>query len=214
MQIDRLVLGSYENNSYIVRKNKETADCIIIDTGLSIEPLIDFLKGEKLAPQALILTHGHADHIAGVPLLRKNFDKIKVCIHKADSNMLGDAVSNLSSLAGVKITTASADVLFDGEEQIKFANIAFQLIHTPGHTPGGICLYNKDEKILFSGDTLFAGSIGRTDFAGYDTQKLLKQLVDNIKSKLLILPEDTIVLPGHGEKTTIGQEKLYNPFLH
>lgn len=213
MQIDRLVLGAYENNSYIVRLDEKTTDCIIIDTGLSVEPLMDFLKRKNLKPEALILTHGHIDHITGATVLRKNFNKIKVCIHKADSDMLGNATRNLSSSAGVKITTAPADVIFDKEEHIKFANLTFQFIHTPGHTPGGICLHNRDEKILFSGDTLFAGSIGRTDFAGYDTQKCLRQLVDNIRKKLLILPDDTIVLPGHGEATTIGREKLYNPYL-
>jgi glyoxylase-like metal-dependent hydrolase (beta-lactamase superfamily II) len=210
MQIDKLVLGSYENNSYIVRRDEEATDCIIIDTGLTAKALIDFLKKKKLNPHTLILTHGHADHIAGVNLLRKNFDKIKVCIHKADLHMLSDAVSNLSVSAYVKITTAPADILFDKEEQIKFGNLAFQLIHTPGHTAGGICLYNKDEKILFSGDTLFAGAIGRTDFSGYDAQKSFMQLVDNIRKKLLVLPDDTTVLPGHGEETTIEQEKLHN----
>ncbi len=214
MQIDKLVLGAYENNSYIVRRDEKTTDCIIIDTGLNAEPLIDFLKKKNLNPQALILTHGHIDHIAGVSLLRKNFGKIKVCIHKADSYMLGDAVSNLSSSAGAKITTAPADILFDKEEQIEFGNLRFQLIHTPGHTPGGVCLYNKDEKILFSGDTLFAGSIGRTDFSGYEAQKSFEQLVDNIRKKLLVLPDDTTVLPGHGEETTIRREKLYNSHLH
>jgi glyoxylase-like metal-dependent hydrolase (beta-lactamase superfamily II) len=214
MEIDKLVLGLYENNSYVVRRDNKTSNCIIIDTGLSIEPLEDFLKEKNLNPLALILTHGHADHIAGVPLLRKTFNNIKVCIHKADSNMLGNAVSNLSSLAGAKITTFPADVLFDKEEEIEYAGVRFRLIHTPGHTPGGICLYNRDDKILFSGDTLFAGSTGRTDFPGYDSQKCFEQLVDNIKSKLLVLPDDTIVLPGHGESTAIGQEKLRNPYLH
>lgn len=213
MQIDRLVLGAYENNCYIVHSSEKTTNCIIIDTGLSAEPLIDFLKRKNLNPQALILTHGHADHLAGVGPLRKNFDKIKVCIHKADSNMLGDAVSNLSCFAGAKITNKPADVVFDKEGQIEFANLKFQLIHTPGHTPGGICLYNRDEKILFSGDALFAGSIGRTDFSGYNMQKCFEQLVDNIRKKLLILPDDTTVLPGHGETTTIKQEKLYNSCL-
>ena len=214
MQIDRLVLGDYENNSYIIRKDEKTIDCIIVDTGLNAEPLIDFLKRKNLNPQVLILTHGHADHIAGIALLRKNFSKIKVCIHKADSHMLGDAVSNFSYFAGVKIVNTPADIIFDKEEQIEYAGLKFQLIHTPGHTPGGICLYNRNEKILFSGDTLFAGSIGRTDFSGYDVQKCFEQLVDNIRKKLLVLPDDTTVLPGHGEETTIKQEKLYNSCLH
>ena len=213
MQIDRLVLGAYENNSYIVRTDERTTDCIIIDTGLNAEPLIDFLKRKNLNPQAIILTHGHGDHIAGIALLWKNFSKIKVCIHKADAHMLGDSVSNFSSSFGRKIESSPADVIFNKEEQIEYAGLKFQLIHTPGHTPGGICLYNRDEKILFSGDTLFAGSIGRTDFSGYDIQKCFEQLVDNIRNKLLVLPDDTTILPGHGEATTIKQEKLYNPCL-
>jgi hydroxyacylglutathione hydrolase len=204
MRIDRLVLGDYENNCYIVRKDEKTRSCIIIDTGLSAEPLIDFLKGKDLDPETLILTHGHGDHIAGVAPLRKNFGKIKVCIHKADSHMLTDSISNFSSFLGKKIETSPADIIFENEGPIESAGLKFTIIHTPGHTPGGICLYNSDEKILFSGDTLFAGSVGRTDFSGYDVQKSLKQLV---------LPDDTKVLPGHGPDTTIGQEKSYNPYL-
>lgn len=213
MQIDKLVLGSYENNCYIIRKDKTETDCLIIDTGLDSEPLIDFLKKEKLNPLFLILTHGHADHIAGAEELRRNFKNIKVCIHKSDVNMLGDAADNFSRFAGAEITAEPADIIFDKEGTVEFANLKFELIHTPGHTPGGICLYNKDDKVLFSGDTLFAGSIGRTDFPGFDVQKCFQRLVDNIKTKLLILPDETTVLPGHGEKTTINREKLTNPFL-
>jgi glyoxylase-like metal-dependent hydrolase (beta-lactamase superfamily II) len=213
MYIDRLVLGAYENNCYIVRKDEKTTNCVIIDTGLSAEPLIDFLKGKSLNPQALILTHGHGDHIAGVGLLRKNFSKIKVCIHKADSHMLTDSVSNFSSFLGAKIESSPADIIFENEGLIEFVDVKFSILHTPGHTPGGICLYNSDEKTLFSGDTLFAGSVGRTDFSGYDVQKSLKQLIAGIKNKLLVLPEETKVLPGHGQATTIKQEKLHNPYL-
>jgi hydroxyacylglutathione hydrolase len=213
MQIDRLILGAYGTNSYVIRVNESTTDCIIIDTGLSTEPLIDFLKKNNLNPQILILTHGHADHIAGAASLRKNFGKIRVCIHKADSYMLNDAAGNLSYLAGMKITTAPADIIFDREDQVEYVGLKFRLIHTPGHSPGGICLYGKDEKVLFSGDTLFAGSVGRTDFSGYDMQRCFEQLISGIKNKLLVLPDDTTVLPGHGEATTIRQEKLYNSYL-
>ncbi|MDD5134851.1 MAG: MBL fold metallo-hydrolase [Phycisphaerae bacterium] len=213
MQIDKLVLGAYENNCYIIREDKNTADCTIIDTGLDSEPLIDFLNKEKLNPLFLILTHGHADHIAGAEQLRRNFKNIKVCIHKDDANMLGDAASNFSRFAGVDITTAPADIIFDKEKTVEFANLKFELIHTPGHTLGGICLYNKENEVLFSGDTLFAGSIGRTDFAGFDAEECFRQLVKNIKTRLLILPDDTTVLPGHGNRTSIGREKRANPFL-
>ncbi len=213
MQIDRLVLGAYENNCYVVRKDEKATNCIIIDTALSVEALMNFLKERNLDPEALILTHGHGDHIAGVGPLRKNFEKIKVCIHKADAEMLTDSARNFSSFLGKKVEALPADIIFEDERAIEFAGLKFTIIHTPGHTPGGICLYNSDEKILFSGDTLFAGSVGRTDFSGYDERKSMKQLIEGIKNKLLILPDDTKVLPGHGPTSTIGQEKLNNPYL-
>jgi hydroxyacylglutathione hydrolase len=213
MQIDRIVLGEYENNSYIVRKDKKTTDCIVIDTGLIVEPLIDFLKQKNLNPLALILTHGHADHIAGAALLLKNFSNIKICIHKDDLFMLTDSVGNFSKYIGRKIDSFTADVIFENEGQIEFAGLQFTILHTPGHTPGGICLYSSEGKALFTGDTLFAQSIGRTDFPGYDERKQFMRLINNIKTKLLVLPDDTAVLPGHGPVSTIGQEKLQNPYL-
>ncbi|MHB0945764.1 MAG: MBL fold metallo-hydrolase [Sedimentisphaerales bacterium] len=213
MQIDKLVLGSYENNCYVIRSGKNTGDCLIIDTGLDSKPLIAFLKKENLNPVFLVLTHGHADHIAGAAELRRIFKNIKVCIHKDDSKMLGDAGSNFSRFAGVEIITAPADIIFDKETEFEFDGMKFQIIHTPGHTLGGICLYNKENNVLFSGDSLFAGSIGRTDFSGYDAEKSMEQLIEGIKTKLLILPEETTVLPGHGGRTSIGREKRSNPYL-
>jgi glyoxylase-like metal-dependent hydrolase (beta-lactamase superfamily II) len=127
--------------------------------------------------------------------------------------MLGDAGSNFSRFAGVEITTAPADIIFNKQTEFDFDGMKFQIIHTPGHTPGGICLYNKENNVLFSGDSLFAGSIGRTDVPDCDTQKRQKQLIENIKTKLLILPEETIVAPGHGGRTSIGREKRSNPYL-
>jgi glyoxylase-like metal-dependent hydrolase (beta-lactamase superfamily II) len=174
---------------------------------------MDFLKERNLEPEALILTHGHGDHIAGVEPLRENFEKIKVCIHKDDAEMLIDSSRNFSSFLGKKIEASPADIILEDEGKIEFAGLKFTIIHTPGHTPGGICLYNSDEKILFSGDTLFAGSVGRTDFSGYDERQSMKQLIEGIKNKLLVLPDDTKVLPGHGPASTIGQEKLNNPYL-
>lgn len=213
MQIDKLVLGAYENNCYVIRSSKNAVDCLIIDTGLDTEPLIAFLKKENLNPLFLILTHGHADHIAGAADLRRIYKNIKVCIHKDDSKMLGDAGSNFSRFAGMEITTSPADIIFDKETEFDFDGMKFQIIHTPGHTPGGICLYNKENNVLFCGDSLFAGSIGRTDFPDYDAQKRQEQLVENIKTKLLILPEETIAAPGHGGRTSIGREKRSNPYL-
>lgn len=212
MQISKLVLGDYENNSYIVRK-ENTSNCLIIDTGLDSIPLIEFLKEKKLNPVALVLTHGHVDHIAGVESLRKNFDSMKVYIHKSDAAMLGEPAKNFSTILGMKIQTSPADVLLANEGATDFEGFTFDVIHTPGHTPGGICLYSKEDKVLFTGDTLFANSVGRTDFPGYDMHKCMQQLIENIKTKLLVLPENTIVYPGHGPESTINREKMYNPHL-
>jgi hydroxyacylglutathione hydrolase len=209
VKIDRLILGDYETNCYVLRNSGRDADCLIIDTGLDAEPLLDFLEQNKLTPAVLILTHGHADHIAGVEPLRKKFPAIAVYIHKLDAEMLTNAAGNLSVLAGISLTAKKADHFVEEGDIIDKIQIKLRVIHTPGHTPGGICLYCEKDGIIFVGDTLFAGSIGRTDFPNGD----MHQLVSGIKKKLFALPEDTIVYPGHGPETSIGQEKADNPFL-
>jgi hydroxyacylglutathione hydrolase len=209
MKIDRLVLGEFETNCFVARSSATAADCLIIDTGLDAQPLLKFLEHSKLTPVAIILTHGHIDHIAGIEALRKKFPAITVYIHKLDAQMLGDAEANLSILTGASFTAGKADHLIDQGDTIDKAGIQLRVIHTPGHTPGGISLYCEKDNIIFVGDTLFAGSVGRTDFPNGNT----KQLIEGIKNKLLTLPEETIVYPGHGPETTIGQEKADNPFL-
>jgi hydroxyacylglutathione hydrolase len=209
VKIDRLVLGEFENNCFVIRSSGTASSCLIIDTGLNVVPLLDFLERTKLTPEAIILTHGHIDHIAGVEILRKQFPSIVVYIHKLDADMLGDANVNLSILAGVPLTAGKADHVIEEGDTIDKAGIHLQVIHTPGHTPGGICLYCEKEGVIFVGDTLFAGSIGRTDFPNGN----MRQLIKGIRQKLFALPDETIVYPGHGPETTIGREKAENPFL-
>lgn len=209
MKVNRLVLGEYENNCYIVRNSDEAGDCLIIDTGLDVLPLLKFLERGKLTPAAVILTHGHIDHIAGVEMLRKKYPSILIYIHKLDAEMLTDAAANLSIMTGSSLTAGKADYLIDEGDTIDKAGIRLRVIHTPGHTPGGICLYSEKDGIIFVGDTLFAGSVGRADFPNGNMQQLIK----GIKLKLFTLPEDTIAYPGHGPETTIGREKADNPFL-
>jgi hydroxyacylglutathione hydrolase len=210
MKIDRLVLGEFETNCYIVRRDEKAADCLIIDTGLDAGPLLSFLDKQKMTPKALIITHGHIDHIAGVEILRTKFPSLPVYIHKLDAELLTDSVGNLSFMAGVSFDAGQADHTVDEPDVIDQAGIKLRVIHTPGHTAGGICLYSQPDGVVFVGDTLFADSVGRTDFPGGN----MRQLIECIKEKLLTLPDDTVVYPGHGSRTTIGREKTHNPFLH
>lgn len=208
MKIYPLVLGAFETNCYIVQDENRT-DCVIIDTGLQSEPLIDFLSEKDLRPTAVILTHGHADHIEGVGLLRENWPDIKVYIHKKDSEMLTKPASNLSMLTGNTFKTEPADQIVSDSDIIEEAGIKLQVLHTPGHTPGGISLWNEQQKIVFTGDSLFADSVGRTDFPGGD----MNQLIKAIKGKLMTLDDETVCLPGHGPQTMIKKEKLHNQYL-
>lgn len=209
MIIDTLILGDFETNCYCIRASEDSHDCIIIDTGLDETELLDFLEARLLNPVALILTHGHIDHISGINALRGKFPDIKVYIHKLDAELLTDPMSNLSLMTGRKFITEPADYKVEEPDLIEEAGIRLQVLHTPGHTPGGISLYSKEDSVVFSGDALFADSVGRTDFPGGS----MAQLTRGIKEKLLILPEETKVLPGHGPSTTIAREKNYNQYL-
>jgi len=213
MQIKRLILGLYETNCYILHSGGGGSGCAVLDPGAEASRLIDYLSKKDLTPGDVVLTHGHADHIVGVGLLRKHFPQVKVYIHKLDGSMLTGEQNNLSEITGRAFKTRPADVLLAEGDIITIKSgledIKLEVIHTPGHTPGGICLYAKDQNVLFSGDTLFAGSIGRTDFPGGN----ITELISNITIKLLTLPDETKVYPGHGPATTIGSEKTGNPFV-
>jgi len=209
MLVDTLVLGQFETNCYILRSGSDSADCVIIDAGLDEAALLSFLSDHRLNPSSLLLTHGHIDHIAAVEAVRSRYAGIKVCIHRLDAALLSDVDGNLSLMTGRGFTARPAEVSLEDGDIIDEAGIELKVLHTPGHTPGGICLYAKDDGIVFVGDTLFADSVGRTDFASGN----FPQLVKSIAEKLLVLPDETVVYPGHGPRTTIGREKKYNPFL-
>jgi len=209
LKIDRLILGAFETNCYVVRADESATQCLVVDTGLDGRDLVAFLEEHQLTPAAVVLTHGHADHIVGLAALRRQYPQIKVLIHRLDAPLLTDSEANLSPLAGMDFTTDAADVLLEEGDTVNEAGIRLKVLHTPGHTQGGICLYAEAEDLVFAGDTLFADSVGRADFPGGD----MEQLIESIRKKLFTLPDRTAVYPGHGMRTTIGREKRANPFV-
>ena len=209
MKIDSLILGAYETNSYVLRQSETATDCVVIDTGLDIGGLIGFLEEQQLNPVAIVLTHGHADHIGGLAALRSRFADMKVYIHELDAEMLTEPLASLSAMTGAPFTTEPQDFSLQDQSVVELAGMELLVLHTPGHTPGGICLYSKQDSVAFVGDTLFAESVGRTDFPGGS----MSQLTSSIREKLFSLPDETKVYPGHGPATSIGHEKTHNPFL-
>ncbi len=210
MIIDTIVLGDFQTNSYCVRADEAQTDCLIIDPGLNPEPLIRLLQNSEWRPVAIVLTHGHVDHIGGVETIRQYWPEVEVSISEKDAEMLTNPSMNLSVMSGTMIQTRPAEVLLGADDlYYQAAGLRFQILHTPGHTPGGICLYSASEETVFAGDTLFHGSVGRSDFPGGSHQ----DLIDSIRTQLLTLPEQTKVYTGHGPATIIAAEKRSNPFL-
>ena len=179
MQIDRLILGDFQTNCYMVRRDEAAIDCVVIDPGLGEDDLLGFLAQRQLNPVAVVITHGHVDHIAGVAALRQQYPKIKVYIHKVDAGLLTDPEANLSALVGSVVATEPAEVLVQDGDTIDAAGVTLKVLHTPGHSAGGLCF--ATDAGVFCGDTIFAGSVGRTDFptGSHDT------LIASISSKCL-----------------------------
>ncbi len=206
MKIVKLEVGSLGTNCYIVF-NEETKEAAVIDPGGSVGDILAVVAREKLAVKYIINTHGHADHVLG-NMRVKEATGAPILIHEADAAMLTSGQLNLSAWIGGSVSCGPADTLLKEGDVIKVAaGLDLAVIHTPGHTPGCICL--KTGNVLFSGDTLFAESIGRTDFPGGS----YSQLVNNVKEKLFILDDSVKVYPGHGPETSIGWEKKNNPFI-
>ncbi len=201
--------GAVDTNCYIVGC-PGTQKAIVIDPGAfspsEVEAILGLLRPDGLEAQYIINTHGHIDHIAGNRAL-KEITGASILIHRYDADRLGDGQLNGSFLFGMDIQSPPADRLLEDGEIIEVGELRLKVLHTPGHTPGCICLLA--DGVLFSGDTLFAGSVGRIDLPGGSERSLLK----SIKEKLMVLPEGTSVRPGHGPRTTIGREKKDNPFL-
>ncbi|HSU80605.1 MAG TPA: MBL fold metallo-hydrolase [Candidatus Angelobacter sp.] len=204
----QLPLGLFQTNCYILINSKKEA--LIIDPGAEFEKVNHVLEEEQAKPIAILLTHAHLDHIGAVDDLRNQW-KIPAYLHIEEEDWLMDPDKNGSSrFPGAEaISLKPADVLLEGEKTLTLGVFSFECLETPGHSPGSLSFYFKDKNVIFSGDTLFNGGIGRTDLYRGDAEVLM----ETIESKLLGLPDETVVAPGHGFETTIGQEKDTNPFL-
>ena len=211
MQVKVLTFNPFQENTYIIYD--ETRECIIIDPGCYEEKeeiqLRSFIGENMLTPVKLINTHCHIDHVLGNKFVSDIWN-IELYIHKEDLPLLENA-GNIGKMYGFENYEGSPypKHFLEGESNVVFGNSELEIIFTPGHAPGHICLYSENDKFIIAGDVLFNGSIGRTDLPGGD----YNTLINSIKTKLHPLDEETIVYCGHGPSTTIGKEKKMNPFL-
>ena len=195
-------------NCYTV-SNVQTKDTVIIDPADSGDHLVAMIEDQVLVPKAILLTHGHFDHCMAVPRLKEAYPEIQVIIGKDDLKYLQDSTLNLSVPFTGEAFTCDADRTVEDGEILDILGTKMQCIQVPGHTPGGICYYFPEQHLLFDGDTLFSGSVGRTDFPGGSQDALM----NGIRTKLFTLPEETLVFPGHDRATTIKKEIAENMYF-
>lgn len=208
MQIKTYTFNEFRENMYVVYD--DSLECILIDAGCSTsreeERLDAFIKEQKLKPVALVNTHGHVDHVIGNAYICEHY-KVDSYLHPEDFILLDNVVAQ-GALFGMKVAQPPKPKSLGST--ITFGNSSFEVLHVPGHSKGSIALYSQVQGVVFSGDTLFQDSIGRTDLPGGDYDEIMNSL----RNVLMNLPNDTIVLPGHGYETTIGEEKMQNPFIN
>lgn len=202
MILKTIVVGQNQTNCYILGCS-DTKEAVIIDPGADTLNIKRAIKEAAVKPGFIINTHGHADHIAS----NKDFN-LPIYIHKLDADFLKSPYKNMSVFFGFFITSPPAERLLEGAEKIMLGEMVLEIIHTPGHTPGGICIkvetsHRSVSTIVFTGDTLFKDGVGRTDLPGSSE----KDLYDSIKNKLLVLGDDVVIYPGHGASSTIGKER-------
>ncbi len=203
LEIRNVLVGELYTNCYLV-KNSETGKGFIVDPGDDEIKIFSNIAKMEMEPVAILLTHGHIDHMGAAEGLKKRYN-IPIYASELEEQTMLSPMNNLSAMLGMGPVSVCADKYLKDGERIEVAGVNLQFILTPGHTPGSGCFYVKDANLLFSGDTLFCNSRGRTDFPGGSEAQLLK----SIREKLMKLPDETDVFAGHMEQTTIGYEKRY-----
>jgi hydroxyacylglutathione hydrolase len=205
MDIHTIVVGPLEVNCYIIA-DLDSRDAIVIDPGDDAAKILKYVRSRSLRVHYILNTHGHIDHVGANAILRAQLNA-PIAIHHADANLLQNAALNGAALFGFPFTEHSPDLLLNDHDTIQSASLRLAVVHTPGHSPGGVCFLA--ESCVFTGDTLFAGSVGRTDLPGGNW----RQLCQSLKEKILPLRDSLTVYPGHGPETTIAAERQTNPFL-
>jgi glyoxylase-like metal-dependent hydrolase (beta-lactamase superfamily II) len=210
LRIGKVVSLPFDENTYIAHL-ADRADCLVFDPGFEPGQVVDYLERQGLSPAALLCTHGHSDHIGGNAALKKRWADCPLLIGVGDAAKLTDPQLNLSAAFGVPVVSPRVDRTLAEGEQFEGAGLTLAVLSTPGHSAGHVVFVCKQVSPwrVFGGDVLFRGSVGRTDFFDGDSETLRR----SIHEKLFTLPDDTIVLPGHGPATTIGNEKRTNPFV-
>jgi hydroxyacylglutathione hydrolase len=208
LEIHTIVSMPFEENTYVVGV-RGSPDVVVIDPGLEPELILECLHEHHVQPAAILNTHGHGDHIGGNEVLKQAFPNSPLVIGVREERLLSDSMANMSAPFGMPVTSPPADRLVREGDVVEYAGISLEVFEVPGHSPGHVVfLYRNAPNIVFGGDVLFRGSVGRTDLPGGNGRLLLS----GIRGKLFCLPDDTIVYPGHGPVTTIGHEKRHNPF--
>lgn len=208
--IESVVSAPFEEVSYILWRQGRT-EAVVVDPGFDVDGIEAVLRHRKLTVAAIFNTHGHADHIAGNARMKAAHPGAPLLIGRNDAVMLANAEANLSATFGLRLTSPAADRLLDDGERLELAGFSLEIREIPGHSPGSVVAVfdDFDPPFVIVGDVLFAGSVGRVDFPGGSGPALL----EGIKTRLFDLPDGTLILPGHGPPTTIGQERATNPFV-
>ena len=207
LKIKTFTLGPFQTNCYVVAA--EDGGAWLVDVGADPRPMLDHVRDHGLRVEKIVLTHAHADHIAGLSQAADAYPDAPILIHSAEKDFLDDTTLNLSAGFGMPVVAPPPTDLLAHDDELTLGGVVFTVRHTPGHSPGGVALVQPEAEVALVGDTLFAGSIGRFDFPTSDGPTLIR----SIHEQLLTLPAATRILPGHGPASTIGAERKNNPYL-